>query len=242
MRLFKFKNSIFITILTITLIVIVLNHILFKQRPTWLLQFKSQKIPPASLTTYLTFKSSCECKKNKYIVIEGDSSDPQNERLYSIISLDTQSSLKTHLYTLNAHEFESSRFTCDLYKVLRRGRGQKVISLSLFGNDSFFYEKLYDISKQAKQLYSDWVIRVYYDDSINKKIICDLECALEEANVDFCYINEIKLKLTTANLQPSTTIINASYVLPRKWRFLAMGDSFVDLFVSRDSDSYILQR
>lgn len=37
--------------------------------------------------------------------------------------------------------------------------------------------------------------------------------------------------------------VNALFILEKNiWRFLPLGDRFVDMFISRDLDSYILQR
>ena len=84
------------------------------------------------------------------------------------------------------------------------------------------------------------LIRIYYDNSINKSIICDIECTKHQDeylydNVDFCDIEKLNMNL-------SDKFTNSSYIHSMKWRWFPLGDSFVDIFSSRDIDSYILPR
>jgi hypothetical protein len=128
--------------------------------------------------------------------------------------------------------------------VLRRGKHQKVIGYSLYGKNKFYYDKLKDLTKQISQQYPGWIMRVYYDDSIDQSIICEIECARKSEepnaelidNVDFCNVNRLRLKLN------EDVELNANYTHKMKWRWFPIGDSFVDIFSSRDSDSFILQR
>lgn len=87
-------------------------------------------------------------------------------------------------------------------------------------------------------------MRVYHDSSINRSIICDIECQTDEENegrlidnADFCDLSEFKV-----NDSKGLELTPVNYVLPRMWRFFAIGDSFIDTMMSRDTDSYILQR
>jgi hypothetical protein len=84
-------------------------------------------------------------------------------------------------------------------------------------------------------------MRVYHNSSIDASIVCELECLKDEEsslidNSDFCDVSEIKINLNGTILDPD------DYIIPRSWRWFPIGDSFVDLFSSRDSDSYIFQR
>ena len=130
---------------------------------------------------------------------------------------------------------------CDLYNVLRRGYGQKVISYSLYGSNPIYYSEIAYLSKLVSQYYPDWVIRIHYDKTLNKSIICEYECMKDELtgkyvdNIDFCNINEIPFG------NPVETW-DAQYMHSMKWRFLPIGDPFVDMFMSRDLDSWIVQR
>jgi hypothetical protein len=128
-----------------------------------------------------------------------------------------------------------------MYSSLRRGKRQKVISYTLFGTNKFYYDKIRDVSKQIQKFYPDWKMRVYHDSSINRSIICDIECQTDENgnlidNADFCDLSDFKAMSNGKIVKP------VEYVLPRMWRFLAVGDSFIDMVMSRDTDSYILQR
>ena len=125
--------------------------------------------------------------------------------------------------------------TCDLYKVFRRGPLQKVIGLSLYGKKSSLYSKeLKTVIKQMAKYYPEWVARIYHDEAIDNKIICELECLKESGqilnNVDFCNISEIPNKL------------NGHTIHAMMWRWFPIGDPFVDIFMSRDTDSWITQR
>lgn len=91
----------------------------------------------------------------------------------------------------------------------------------------------------VKKFYPDWIIRVYHDSSILDDIKCELECLKDDQqklfdNIDFCDIE---------NLQ-STRINswNANYTHSMMWRWFPIGDHLVDAFISRDTDSIIIQR
>jgi hypothetical protein len=69
---------------------------------------------------------------------------------------------------------------------------------------------------------------------------CEIECLKDEQtnelydNIDFCNVNELAFDFSKN--------WNGSYILPTVWRFLPIGDSFVDIFLSRDSDSNLQER
>ncbi len=93
--------------------------------------------------------------------------------------------------------------------------------------------------ESAKKFYPDWTIRIYHDDSIDHSIICDLECIKDEKedylnNIDFCDVKKIPKTLDTS--------VDYSYMLRMVWRWLPIGDQFVDVFISRDTDSCIFER
>lgn len=100
------------------------------------------------------------------------------------------------------------------------------------------FNMLIDIVTQVKQFYPDWIMRVYHDSTISPSLQCELEC-LKAAdgsfldNVDFCNIESIGFGNRTWSAQDMQKMI---------WRFLPIGESFVDAFMSRDSDSLIIQR
>jgi hypothetical protein len=167
-------------------------------------------------------QSMCSCKNDSIILTK------YLDRYYV--------KLKKDSYELN----DNFNITCDLYNVLKRGKSQKVLAYSLYGRNEFYYKKLTDIVKIAKHVYPNWIIRIYYDNSINKSIICDIECMKNENelfydNVDFCNIEILNLNL-------NGSVLNASYIHSMKWRWFPLGDSLVDIFSSRDIDSFILSR
>ena len=83
-------------------------------------------------------------------------------------------------------------------------------------------------------------MRVYYDSSVNKSIACDIMC--KHSNVDFCNIESINLQPAANFFNFQKTILNFNYLHSMVWRFLPIGDSFVDVFSSRDIDSLIHKR
>ena len=136
---------------------------------------------------------------------------------------------------MDRNEFKNVNFTCDLFSEFQRGKEQKVISYTLFGNNSRYYNKITSIIKQAKYFYPDWLIRIYSDDSLNEATRCNYECSIEN-NIDFCNVKRLPTGLN------EKIYWSVSYVMPTMWRFLPMGDSFVKLMICRDSDSFIIQR
>jgi hypothetical protein len=161
-----------------------------------------------------------------------------NNYNYDIYLYDEENNIKKFYYSLSNFEYENAKITCDRYSVLRRGRNQKVISYSLFGTNKFYYEKLKEITKEAKKVYPDWLIRIYYDYSIDKSIICDIECENYD-NSDFCNINQLNRNLIDNN---DESLLNANYIHKMMWRYFPLADDFVDLASFRDTDSFIIQR
>lgn len=159
-------------------------------------------------------KSICQCRDTPIKV----------STLDNIIQI---SSYKT--YQLTQKELEESKMACDSEKVLRRGPNQKVISYSVFGQNSFYFRYLEKISTTGKKLFPDWTIRFYHDSTFDQELLCKIEC--NYSNVDFCNID----KLLFENFSPS-------FMIPTFWRWLPIGDSFVDVFLSRDSDFCLVER
>ena len=135
------------------------------------------------------------------------------EKIDQPITLKSQCKCRKETIKILNYTTDFSRPLCDLYKVLRRGDRQKVVSYSLYG----------------------------YDKSINQSIICEYECLKDDVTgkytdiIDFCNINEIPFG------NPIKTW-DAQYMHSMKWRFLPIGDPFVDMFMSRDLDSWIIER
>jgi len=212
----------------------------FYYSPTLFLKNSFENIFFQPLEKFVYFESQCKCKKDDQIVLHKYSS------YYTVNSYNrTQNSTK-YLYKITNDEFQRLNLTCGMYNSLRRGKSQKVLAFALYGNDTFFYDKLRVIAKQVRELYSDWSIRVYHDNSIKKSIICEIECAIEKNRpldiADFCNI-ENDTRLAPINLNDlNKKLSNFSYIHAMKWRWLPLGDSFVEAVSSRDTDSFLLQR
>ena len=161
---------------------------------------------------------SCECHKNIKIKVK---------ELKEKFEID----LGNKKYTLNS----DALLTCNFGKSLKRGPNQKIISYSLYGKDTRYYNLLESLIVKAKQFYPNHVLRIYHDDSINKSIICQNECS--NSHVEFCDIHKLPVSLTDEK-----KIVDLKYIHSMIWRFLPIGDSLVDLFMSRDLDSLLLQR
>lgn len=150
-------------------------------------------------------------------------------------------------YRIPKTEFETITVTCDLYSTLRRGFGQKVIGFSLFGQENFYYNFLTENMIRAARFMPGWVIRVYHDGSINRSVVCEKQCLTKRSrdpnathddiyydNIDFCDVEKLPYGFEST--------WSATYMIPMSWRWLPVGDSFVDVFVSRDTDSCINER
>ena len=64
-------------------------------------------------------------------------------------------------------------------------------------------------------------------------------------NVDFCNVGSIpdEVGLKRLNLSRSVAVLNASGMIDgMMWRWFPIGDRLVDVFMSRDADSLIIQR
>lgn len=105
-----------------------------------------------------------------------------------------------------------------------RGAHQRVIAISLFGpkeNKMFQFNRsltfLQELINDLNLIYPDnFLLRVYHDETIDiGEVVCPIECA--NPNVDFCSITEKK------------------YIPPKIWRFIPVGDPFVDLSKSKNS-------
>ena len=172
----------------------------------------------------LKLKSECDCKNRFDTVII-----TKKDKIFEF----SRNNDQNIMFKLTAKEFESDILTCDLYRTLRRGKNQKVIGLSLYGQGNMFKEALFSLIEQAKTLYKGWTIRVYHDN--DKQLdICEYEC--HHDNIDFCDITQLPMGL---KMDQSWS---ANHIHSMMWRFLPIGDSFVDYFISRDIDSCILQR
>jgi len=169
-----------------------------------------------------TLISNCSCIRDKVSI--------KIRRDYVNIEVtDIQKNQQKLRYQIKIKDYKRLKLTCDPYKVLRRGFNQKIISFSLYGKDTFYYRLVEENVARAFKFYPSWTVRIYHDNSINPEFICKLECLYSD-NVDFCDVKNMPGK------------VNLDYMLPMTWRWLPIGDSFVKLFISRDTDSCIFDR
>ena len=99
---------------------------------------------------------------------------------------------------------------------IERGIHQRVIVISMFGpKENTLFQTgvslsfLKDLILDAHQIYPGWVLRIYHDSSVDLRSIRELQCSYD--HVDFYYMS------------------NKSVTPPRMWRFLSIGDPFVDI-------------
>jgi hypothetical protein len=195
----------------------------------------------------LRLESECDCRSNE--IVEARKYKSTKNGASSIIDVYLIDKLNNQIIKkISSHdekEFHNLRFACDLYNTLRRGPHQNVISFTVYGNIEFYTRKVVNLTREIKNIYPDWYMRVYYDESINKSLRCDTECSKNIStqeyinNADFCNINQMYFNF---NDYLKKTPSDLSYVHYTMWRYLPLSESFVDIFSSRDSDSYFLQR
>ena len=212
----KLKPLLFI-LLVIT-ILFISNHV-----------YKYQIMQIQIITEDLIYTPDCDCKKDKVILKK------LNHNQISVNLVNNQNQNIINSYVLNEkEEIENSIFTCNYYNTFKRGKNLKILSYSLYGKGDLFYYNFANLVRTAKKLHSDWILRVYYDDSIDLSIKCNIECLMNNQtnqlidNVDFCNIKQIPI-ITTRN----NATWDATYMHAMSWRWLPIGDSFVDVFSSR---------
>lgn len=190
---------------------------------------------------------SCYNRAKEYILLEiylnktnsQKKKSSKNVVFYSVNHITELSAikLKRHLYEINEKEMADFKSTCDLYNNLRRGKRQKIISFSLYGTDPRYSINLKNIAKRLRFL--NYTSRIYYDKSMSQNFRCRLECLYGDV-IDFCNVNKFSINLDFLN--KSRHEIDISYMHKMMWRFLPIGDSFVEIFMSRDTDSFLSKR
>jgi hypothetical protein len=185
--------------------------------------------------TYLVSpRIKCSCQTNELIRINRPYAG-SNHYQVSLVNETEKTPIVTRLFNLSQFEFENWNTTCDLYSVFRRGNNQKVVAFSLFGRDEFYYNNLKKLTRQVRELYPGWILRIYYDSTVDQSVICDLQCE-HESIVEFCDAERLQFRINEPN-----DLYNASLMHKMMWRFLPLGETFVSSLMFRDSDSLILQ-
>ena len=114
------------------------------------------------------FKSECECKYKKKIYIY----KKFQEYLFQVY---INNKFKYFINDLNV-----KNLSCNIYNSLYRGKNQKIIAYSLYGQNKIYYDNLKNISNLIKKFYPGWTMRVYYDDTIIQAFRCEIECQKDE--------------------------------------------------------------
>ena len=97
----------------------------------------------------------------------------------------------------------------------------KIISFSLWGNGAMYFKGALENIKLANEIYPNWKCRFYIDSGVSQEYIRDIEDAGGEI------IRVVNDKGSFYGMF---------------WRFLAIDDSDVDVFISRDCDSRLNYR
>ena len=115
----------------------------------------------------------------------------------------------------------------------KKTRNNKVLSYSLFGNNSWtnrFKDALAAVAGEAENstFYADWTVRIYHDEYLTS----DRRNAIKSVhkNVAFCDVKKVP---TLGDVWSKNAMV---------WRFVPIADFSVDVMCSRDLDSPILQR
>lgn len=181
----------------------------------------------------LYHKSFCECKIDQVLSIE-----KTHPSTYSVYIL--KNGAKSFLYNISSADYRHITLTCEPYKTLRRGWGQKVISLAIVESDRVNFESLKKLAVFVHALYPNWIIRIYHDGvtTIEPEKTCEIECLRGENdggfldNTDFCDIREIAQRLSLKQLDLGA----------HKWKLMPLGDTFVDVFVAGEIDEKIFDQ
>lgn len=201
----------------------------------------------------IELKHFCDCKSfnNEYILVEQHNTNLIYEPVISISYLklernQTKSQIQNYkiqkiILNVTLDQLKTETVTCDLYNILRRGKHQKIISYSLYGKDRIYYRNIETILQQVRTKYNDYFVRIYYEDTIDKHLRCKLECKYSDI-VDFCNINRFSTSIYDQIKGDSKKFKDLSYMHKMMWRFLPIGDTFVDVFMSRDTDSLFINR
>lgn len=112
------------------------------------------------------------------------------------------------------------------FRAYQKGDKQSVVSYSLYGNDSIYFQGFPQILNDITELYPHWLVRIYTDPRERKDLLCPL--LIKHANLFICDIMNLPFPLG-----------NVSSSNERLWRVAPLGDMQVIRFISRDSDSKV---
>ncbi|XP_063608263.1 uncharacterized protein LOC134782637 isoform X2 [Penaeus indicus] len=109
------------------------------------------------------------------------------------------------------------------------GGGQRVVSLSLYGDKAEYWLGLDTLLTQVRRHYPGWKVRLYTDARWRRGVLCPL--LRDHAHFYVCDVE---------NLPPPLGDVSA--VHPMIWRTLPLGESQVAAMLVRDTDSPISSR
>ncbi|XP_071536744.1 uncharacterized protein [Panulirus ornatus] len=109
------------------------------------------------------------------------------------------------------------------------GDGQRVVTLSLYGDNPEYWVGLHDILLQVKRLYPGWVVRLYTDPRGRGSVLCPL--LRDHTHLYVCDITGLPPPLGDLSL-----------VNGMMWRIAPLGDPQVAGMMVRDTDSKIIRR
>ena len=203
-----------------------------------LAKLNKKRINISTTNAEVDLKSLCKCKpiinlKRNLNSVEVNLKTEDNE------------SKLINLYSIKYNELTNTDQSCDLYNSLKRGKEQNVISVVLDSPDRFIIRHLRLLISLAKNIYPKWLVRVYYnqnhDDRMGlNKLKCELEC--KYINVDFCNVNKLTDKhfVDTNYENTNGDLWKAKDLNSAIWKWLPVGDTFVDLFLSIDLTKFRL--
>ncbi|XP_042855238.1 uncharacterized protein LOC122242091 [Penaeus japonicus] len=126
----------------------------------------------------------------------------------------------------------------------QRGGGQRVVSYVYYSKTgksvkgSMAYKKylsqLYNTVDVIGRVYPGWMVRIHHNVTIQDTVamaeLCRIYC--DHDYVDLCHAHDL----------PGFGNMNERGLTGMMWRFAVMGDPTVETFLSRDTDSWVLDR
>ena len=124
------------------------------------------------------------------------------------------------------------------------GAGQRVLSYSYYRPDPHsgkpsdtverFLGLFQPLAESARRLFPGWRLRIYHNVTSEDREALELFCQL--------YCNYSFLDLCDTRDLPGIGDLNAQFPVGRFWRFQVLADPTVEMFGSRDSDSFLSER
>ncbi|XP_047499125.1 uncharacterized protein LOC125045739 [Penaeus chinensis] len=109
------------------------------------------------------------------------------------------------------------------------GGGQRVVSLSLYGDRAEYWLGLDTLLTQVRRHYPGWKVRLYTDARWRRGVLCPM--LRDHAHFYVCDVEDLPPPLG-----------DVSAIHPTMWRTLPLGESQVAAMVVRDTDSPISSR